>query len=528
MAEQRLPGHPAAPGVAEGVIFRTGATTAQRRATGDAAEEARALDAAVAVAAREVAALVAREADEAADILSFQVAMLEDPALVEAAHAAIAEGAPADAAWRAAMADEIATYEAGDDPYFAARAADLRDIQARVLAHLTGAATHAPPPPSAIIVADDLTPSAFLAADWSRGGGIALAAGSPASHVAMLARARGVPMLVGLGGGLLTVAAGTPALLEVEEGLLVVSPTAATRDAAAARAGSRARAAEQAQRFLRAPAITACGAPVRVMVNVGDPRELDDLDPAICDGVGLTRTEFQFPADGTLPDEATQADAYGRTVRWAAGRPVVLRALDAGGDKPIDGLTPRGEGNPFLGLRGIRLLLARPEVLRVQLRAMLRASALGPVRIMLPMVAVPGEVDAVRAMLAAEAAALALPMPPLGIMVEVPAAALCAEQFAADFYSIGSNDLTQYTLAAARDIAAVAALNDAGNPAVLALIARTVAAGSARGVEVSLCGDAAGEPRLVAPLLRAGLRTLSVAPRLVAATKQAIAAVRLS
>ena len=199
------------------------------------------------------------------------------------------------------------------------------------------------------------------------------------------------------------------------------------------------------------------------------------------------------------------------------GRPVTIRTLDAGGDKPIAGLTVDGESNPFLGLRGIRLSLARPEVFRVQLRALARAAVHGVLKVMLPMIAVPSELDRAGVMLDAEVAALraegiACARPPLGIMIEVPAAALCAEDFGAAFYSIGSNDLTQYTMAAARDIGAVADLNDAGNPAVLALIARTVEAARKRGVEVSLCGDAAADTRLTTALLATGLRTLSVAP----------------
>jgi phosphotransferase system enzyme I (PtsI) len=209
---------------------------------------------------------------------------------------------------------------------------------------------------------------------------------------------------------------------------------------------------------------------------------------------------------------------------------VTIRTLDAGGDKPIAGLTMPGESNPFLGLRGIRLSLARPEVFRVQLRALLRAAVHGSLKIMLPMVAVPSELDRAAAMLDDEFAALTaqgIPCarPPLGIMVEVPAAALCAEDFHAAFYSIGSNDLTQYTMAAARDIGAVADLNDTGNPAVLALIARTVESAIKRGVEVSLCGDAAAETRLTGPLLATGLTTLSVAPVAVSRLKAAIATV---
>jgi ethanolamine utilization microcompartment shell protein EutL len=246
-----------------------------------------------------------------------------------------------------------------------------------------------------------------------------------------------------------------------------------------------------------APACTADGRRIAVLLNIAAPEDLADLDPAICDGIGLVRTEFLFEASHGLPDEDAQYAVYRRILEWAQGRPVTIRTLDAGGDKPIKGLTVDGESNPFLGLRGIRLSLARPEVFRVQLRALSRAAVHGALKVMLPMIAVPAELERAGTMLDAEFAALgaegiACARPPLGIMIEVPAAALCAEDFDAAFYSIGSNDLTQYTMAAARDIGSVADLNDAGHPAVLALIARTVEAARKRDVEVSLCRDSLG------------------------------------
>jgi phosphotransferase system enzyme I (PtsI) len=380
-------------------------------------------------------------------------------------------------------------------------------------------------PPGAVLAADDLTPSRFLSVDWSRGGAVVLAQGSPSAHVAMLARARGVPMVVGLGA--IDPAART-ALVDGGAGEVVLDPAAATLAAFddRRRAGAALAAVAAARRF--EPARTADGTPVRILLNVADPAELDGLDPALCDGVGLVRTEFLFHGSGGLPGEAAQADAYARIVRWAAGRPVTIRTLDAGGDKPVPGLTIDGETNPFLGVRGVRLSLARPEVFRVQLRALARAAAEGPVKVMLPMVAVADELARAAALLDAAVADLAAEgvphaRPPLGIMVEVPAAALCAAAIPAAFYSIGSNDLTQYVMAAARDIGAVAALNDAAHPAVLDLVRRTVAAGIERDVEVSLCGDAAADPAIVPALLDAGLRVLSVAPLAVAAVKAAVA-----
>jgi phosphotransferase system enzyme I (PtsI) len=233
-----------------------------------------------------------------------------------------------------------------------------------------------------------------------------------------------------------------------------------------------------------------------------------------------------------LPDEESQYRVYRRLAEWARGKPVAIRTLDAGGDKPIPGLTIEGETNPFLGVRGIRLSLARPEPFRAQLRAIARAAVHGAVEVMLPMVTLPSELTAARAYLDREIEALtaegvACRRPPLGIMVEVPAAAITIERFDAAFFSIGSNDLTQYVMAAARDLDAVANLNDPANPAVLLLIAQVAAHGAAIGRKVSLCGDAGAEPKFIRALLTAGLRALSVAPTALASIKEAIASVDL-
>lgn len=516
--------------MAEGVVVPAGLEIAARAATGDPRREAEALRSAIAGAALAVGGEAAASEGEAGDILAFQAAMLEDDALAEGAFHAIEAGMPADHAWREAMAAEIAGYESGEDEYFRARAADLADIRDRVLLVLSGRAGGRAVPPGSVLAGEDLTPSRFLSVDWSAGGAIALGAGSPSSHVAMLARARGVPMVVGLGADL---PSSGRALVDGERGVVVFDPARDTEAAFQARRevarGDEAR--WDAGRL--SPAATADGTPVRIMINVASPDELDGLDPALCDGIGLTRTEFLFEAGRSLPGEEAQLAVYARLLSWAQGRPVTVRTLDAGGDKPIPGLTEGHETNPFLGVRGIRLSLVRPEIFRVQLRALARAAPLGDLKVMLPMVSVPGELAAAAAMLdeeiaALRAAGLACARPPLGMMVEVPAAAIMAAAFDAAFYSIGSNDLTQYTMAAARDIGGVADLNDTGNPAVLDLIGRTVAAGRARGVEVSLCGDAGADVALLPALLAAGLRSLSVAPIAVGRLKAAIAQTTLT
>jgi phosphotransferase system enzyme I (PtsI) len=530
VTEIHLTGRAASPGLAIGPVTVLTAAVESRRVAGDAAQETAALKAAIEAAIADLARLVEAEQGDAADILEFQVAMLDDDALAEGAFDAIAAGTPADHAWRSALDAEIAGYRSAEDEYFRARIADLVDIRDRVLAHLNGADKAAAIAGGSILATDDLSPSVFLAADWTRGGAIVLAAGSSSSHVAMLARARGAPMVVGLGPLSWEGRPPALALVDGDAGIVIFDPEPETRRVFEHRieAANAARAVADAGRVK--PAVTADGRRITVLLNIAAPEDLADLDPAICDGIGLVRTEFLFEASQGLPDEETQYAAYRRILDWAEGRPVTIRTLDAGGDKPIAGLTIDGESNPFLGLRGIRLSLIRPEVFRLQLRALARAAVHGTLKVMLPMVAVPSELDRARELLddeieALRAKGIACARPPLGIMVEVPAAALRAEDFDAAFYSIGSNDLTQYTMAAARDIGAVADLNDTGNPAVLALIGRTVEAGRARGVEVSLCGDAAADTRLTKALLATGLTTFSVSPVAVARLKATIATV---
>jgi phosphotransferase system enzyme I (PtsI) len=531
VAEIHLTGRAASPGLAIGPVIVLTAAVARRTAIGDPAQEAAALKAAIEGATAEIVRLIGAVKGDVADILEFQVAMLEDDTLAEGAYDAISAGVAADRAWRSVLDAEISGYRSADAEYFRARAADLVDIRDRVLARLSGADTAAKIAGGSIVAGDDISPTTFLAADWTRGGAIALSAGSPSSHVAMLARARGAPMVVGLGPLSWIGPPPALALVDGDAGIVIFDPEPETRRLFEHRMAlaNAAQAAADAGRV--EPACTADGRRIAVLLNVAAPEDLGDIDPAICDGIGLVRTEFLFEASHGLPDEDTQYAVYRRILDWAKGRPVTIRTLDAGGDKPIAGLTVDGESNPFLGLRGIRLSLARPAVFRVQLRALCRAAVHGALKVMLPMIAVPSEFDRASAMLDAEFMALgadeiACARPPLGIMVEVPAAALRAEDFGAAFYSIGSNDLTQYTMAAARDVGAVADLNDAGNPAVLALIARTVEAGRRRGVEVSLCGDAAADIRLTTALLATGLTTLSVSPIAVARLKAAIAKVR--
>lgn len=521
--ERVLTGVPVSGGSVLGVCHRP-AEKRFAREKGNPLQEADAFRSAVSRAANELGELVAGLDQLAAEILEFQQVLLEDDDLLAPVFSRIDSGESADAAWATVLAGEIAEYRAADDEYMAARAADLGDLRDRVLRALSVAqCADDAPPDDAIVVAGDLTPSAFLEMDWTRLAGAALGGGSATSHVSILARARGVTMVVGLGD--MDASEGETVALDGRTGTMIVAPSNETRARFRKRISQEAGLKAQEAEIAGKPAMTRAGRKIRVLINVDDPSILDGLDPEICDGIGLTRTEFLF-SEGP-PDEETQLQAYETIVRWARGRPVTIRTLDAGGDKPVPGVTLDGEQNPFLGVRGLRLSLLDRSMFRVQLRAIARAARLGPVKLMVPMVTAPFELDEAKAELdlaIAELAAEGLThaRPDCGIMIETPAAALTAADWDADFYSIGSNDLIQYVTACARDNPNLAKLADPLNPAVLELIGRTIAAGRARGVEVSLCGDMASSPELAALLLSLGLECFSVAPAQVGPVKLAI------
>lgn len=524
-----LVGRAASPGLAAGPVVVVDKVVAGTRTAGDPDAEAANLAAALDAASAQIAGLMETVEPDAAEMLEFQLAMLEDEELTAPARAAIAGGASAAAAFAGALDAAIADYRASDDEYFRARSADLADIRERVLRALSGE-EGAASATGVVLVGKDLTPTRFLETDWSAGGGIALAEGSPSSHVAMLARARGVPMVTGLGA--FDTSDLHDALVDGDSGRVRFNPDEAARGQHIERAQALAREAEVAKSYLGRPAQTACGVPISVMINVAAPEEVDALDPAHCDGIGLMRTEFLFHGPDGLPDEDSQYRAYRKVLEWAGGRSVTIRTLDAGGDKPVPGLTVE-ESNPFLGCRGIRLSLRRPDVFRVQLRALARAGCHGNLQVMLPMVSVPEEIAEAARLLDGCVAELRSEgheavRPPLGIMVEVPTVAVTPERFtAAEFFSIGSNDLTQYVLAAGRDSPDVAALGRADDPAVLALVASTLRGGEAAGLPVSLCGDAGSDLAVLPKLLACGLRRVSVAPAALARVKAAIAGMRL-
>lgn len=520
-------GKSASGGFARGPLVRVGDGRRGFRQPGTRDDEERALGAALAVAADEIADLARAEGDAAAEILEFQLALLDDQGLLEPIFAAVAAGAAADAAWGQALAEQVADYRLAPDEYLRARAADLMDLRERVLTALSGGADAlAAVPSGAIVCANDLPPSRFLAIDWSSGGGLACEEGSPTSHVAMLARARGIPMVVQL--GLLPDEAGT-VLLDGEQATLELDPPASRVIAFEARIDAHQRNIAVSRGVLAMPPVAWRDEPVRLLINIQGVADLTHPDARYADGIGLMRTEFLFDGPDGLPDEETQCRTYESVLRWAGDRPVTIRTVDAGGDKPIRGFTEDGEANPFLGVRGLRLCLKRPEVFAVQLRALARAAVLGNLKVMFPMVTAPAELIAARTMFeevvgALKSAGIPAALPPLGMMVEVPAAALTIDTFPACFFSIGSNDLTQYVTACDRSNGALAALNDPLNPGVLELIRRTAEHGRRIGISASICGDMAGDPRCTSILLDCGIREFSMSPPSLARVKQAIAA----
>jgi phosphotransferase system enzyme I (PtsI) len=499
-----------------GPIARIGFARESVREPGS--DGAGALRAALGIAARDLAALAMRAGGGGAQCLEFQLALLDDETLIEPAFADVAAGAAADEIWRRLMDGLIREYTANPSEYVQARGLDVADLRDRVLHALHGGGPAASLPPGAIVVAEDLPPSRFLEIDWSHGGGVALSRGSAMSHTAILARAYGVPMLVQT--GLLPDA--MRALVDADRGFVELDPSDETVGAFEARA-PRVRATELAD--LASPA-TYRGENVRLLLNIEGPESLLHPAAAIADGVGLMRTEFLFRGAGQAPDEDAQWQAYGAVLRWAGDRPVTIRTVDAGGDKAIAGFSEERQVNPALGLRGLRLSLSRPSVFTVQLRALARAAVIGPLRVMFPFVTAPSEFEAARALfrrVVEELRAEGRParLPELGMMVEVPAAAMTLPLFDAAFFSIGSNDLAQFVLACDRANGAVSPLYDPLHPAVMELIGRVVVE-TTRGRSVSLCGDVAGNPAHALTLVKAGLRELSMSANALAAVKRAL------
>jgi multiphosphoryl transfer protein len=478
--------------------------------------------------ARDSAARTIGEAE--AWIFDAHLLLLEDPELLGRVGTAIEGGRSARAAWASAVDGVEESFTGLPDAELRARAADVRAVGDQVLRRLGGSSV---PPPAldearGVLVAPDLTPAQAATLDPARVSAVVLAGGSPAAHAAILTRALGIPMVVAAGPAVLSVAPGTPMAVDGGSGEVVVDPAADVRAAFEQRARALVDRRVHARELADAPAVTLDGLNVHVGANVSSVEDARAATAAGADLAGLVRSEFLFLGRSRPPDVDEQAAVYRAIAEAMPNRRIVIRTLDVGGDKPLDYLPVPAEANPFLGIRGIRLALARPDLLTDQLQAIVRVAREYPIDVMFPMVTTVGELLAARRALADSVRTEGGGTPVglrVGIMVEVPATALKARAFAphVDFLSVGTNDLTQYALAAERGNEAVAALADPLDPGVLGL----VAAAARADVPVAVCGELAADDTATGLLLGLGVRELSVVPPAVGQVKQAVREVDL-
>jgi len=537
-AEGALAGFPASPGVAVGPArhFRPPDIEVPRGPVGEPKEEWSALEAAIEATRAEISTtreqVAARAGEQSAAIFDAHLLFLDDEELLGPARSAILDqGRGAADAWKEGIDRTAASWRSLDDPYLQARAGDVEAVGAQVLAHLLGVEDARPTLAGpGVLIATELTPADTAGLDPAVVLGIATALGGPTSHTAVLARSLGIPAVVGLGQEVLEIDEGTTVIVDGDAGTLRPNPDASHIAEAKARADAFRASEAEARAAASEPAVTRDGTAIEILANAGSPEDATAAVEAGAEGVGLLRTEFLFIGRDTMPSEKEQESAYRGMAEALGGRPMIIRTLDVGGDKPLSSLPVAREANPFLGLRGLRLGLARPEVLRTQLRAALRVAADHPVKVMFPMVSSLHELRAARSLLEearreVEDAGGRLPERlEMGIMVEVPSAALAASAFApeVDFFSIGTNDLSQYTLASDRGNEHVANLADAFHPAVLRLIRMTVEAATPLGRTVGVCGEMAADPSAVPILLGLGIRELSAAPPAVPRVKRAV------
>ena len=531
-----LLGVPCSPGLAVGQVFqvRRGMIEVTEEGAGVETERGK-LSAAIETAKGQLEALRAQlqaKADPAkAAIFAAHEELIEDPDLLEIVDSAIAKGKSAAFGWKKAVTTHADRLAALRNPLLAQRANDLRDVGLRVLGILTGEETKAPDyPPNTILIAEDLTPSDTAALDRTRVMGFATTRGGATSHVAILARSLGIPALAGIEPAALEIPNGTSVVLDGSKGTLRLNPPPEeiTRIRSAQERAEKQRKEDLAH--AHEPAVTLDGKRIEVVANIGGLKEATQISALGGEGVGLLRSEFLFMERSTAPSEDEQFEAY-KAIAQAIGKehPLIIRTLDVGGDKPLAYLPIPKEDNPFLGERGVRVGLDRPEILRTQLRAILRASAFGRVSVMFPMISTLQEIRDAKAILAEESQRLGIAPIPAGIMVEVPVTAVMAAQFAneADFFSIGTNDLTQYTLAMDRGHPKLAPHIDGLSPGVLQLIAHTVRGGHAANRPVGVCGGIASDAHGVPILIGLGVDELSISLPAIPAIKAQIRTLRL-
>jgi phosphotransferase system enzyme I (PtsI) len=470
---------------------------------------------------------------EEAAIFDVQLSILQDVSLVEHVESLVRQNLGAEKAFDLAMLEWRQNFARHPHAMLRERVGDLVDVHIRVLSILLDLGDHdpvdVPKGACAILVTHDLTPSLTVQLDREAIAAIATDAGTNTSHIAILARSLGLPAVVGLRDATSRLRGGERAVLDGGAGTLTIAPDEREEEEFRSRALLEEQEARELRQLSALESITRDGVRVTLRANVDLPEEAELAATSGAEGVGLMRTEFLVVGRASMPDEEEQYRAYARVVDAFGGRPVIIRTYDVGGDKlPVGGFP--AEANPFLGWRAIRMCLDEPELFRVQLRALLRAALHGDVRIMLPLIVSLDEVRQARALMsqaAEELRARGVPFResvPLGMMVETPAAALAADTFrgAVDFFSIGTNDLVQYTLAVDRGNAQLAPRFTPLHPAVLRLIAHVVRAGGELGIDVAVCGEMASQPTMAFALLGLGLRQLSVGPRSVLAVKRIV------
>ena len=515
----RLSGVAASPGLAVGTAYqvRRAEIMVEEEGRGVQYEQERLVHA-IGRARGELEALRASlhaKADPAkAAIFAAHAELLDDPDFLDIANSAIAKGKSAAFAWKKATelhADRLAALR---NELLAQRANDVRDVGQRVLLHLTGIKQMQPTyPERSVLIAEDLAASDAATMQTGTVVGFATVRGGATSHVAILARSLGIPAVAGIEPRALEVPNGTPVILDGAKGSLRLSPPAAEVEMILERQARLKVQREDDMAHTLEPAITKDGHRVLVFANIDGLKHAQQVGSLGGEGVGLLRSEFLFMDRSSAPSEDEQAHCYAAILKsLGSEHPIVIRTVDVGGDKPLPYLPIPREDNPFLGERGIRVGLDRPEVLRTQLRAILRVSSAGQVAVMFPMIATMQELRDAKAMLAEEAKALGVEPIKCGIMVEVPSVPMMIDGFAheADFFSIGTNDLTQYTLAMDRGHPKLAPKIDALNPAVLRLIAHTIHGAHAHRRPVGICGGIAGDPQAVPILLGLDIDELSV------------------
>lgn len=481
-------------------------------------------------------AMNARGQAAEAEIFDAQALLLRDPALLDPVRQAIYEQhANAARAFDAALTAIAGRYDALENAYQRARAEDVRAVARLVLLNLEGERMTVRVA-EGVLVAPDLTPAETAQLDPKWVSAICTAFGGPTGHSAILAKSLGIPAVVGLGEKILQVEAGTLLLVDGTHGRVWVNPASELVEEYTGRIESGRAAADLAHALRHDPAVTRDGRRIEIAANINAVPEAKKAVELGADAVGLFRTEFLFANRPDAPGEDEQYKAYRAVAQTLEGRSLVIRTLDAGADKPLPYLNMPYEANPFLGLRGLRLCLAQPELFKTQLRAILRVAVDFPVRMMFPMVSVIREFREAQALVnqaRIELTARGVTPPPAvetGIMVEVPAAALAAAEFAreVDFFSIGTNDLAQYLFAAERGNSQVAALADPFHPSVLDLVSKVVKAAHAHGKWVGVCGEMAGDPRAIPILVALGVDELSMAPHLIPGAKQSVREINLA